>query len=59
MTNDLTNLAKAIKSETKMVYVETPTNPCLTVVDIAAIAKICKDRGVMFVVDNTFATSYL
>lgn len=50
---------KAIKSNTKIVWAETPTNPTLKIFDIAAIAKICKEKKVLFVVDNTFFTPYL
>lgn len=44
---------------TKLVWVETPTNPLLTVVDIETVAAECKRRGARLVVDNTFATPYL
>ena len=56
---DLTDPAKfeaAIKPNTKMVWIETPTNPLLKIVDIAAIAKIAKARGLLVVVDNTFSS---
>jgi len=59
---DLTDpeaLAAAWREETRVVWIETPTNPLLTVVDIAAIAELAHDRGVLVVVDNTFATPYL
>jgi cystathionine gamma-synthase len=59
---DLTDpeaLAAAWREETRVVWIETPTNPLLTVVDIAAIADLAHDRGVLVVVDNTFATPYL
>ena len=42
-----------------MVWIETPTNPMLTVVDIAAVAAFAHDRGAIVVADNTFATPYL
>jgi cystathionine gamma-synthase len=45
--------------ETKLIWVETPTNPLLTVADIAALAEIAHEAGALLVVDNTFATSYL
>jgi len=51
--------ADAIRDETKLLYLETPTNPLLAVVDIAAVAEIAKDAGIPLVVDNTFATPYL
>jgi cystathionine gamma-synthase len=59
---DLTStdaLAAALRDETRVVWVETPTNPMLTVVDIAAVAEVAHARGVTVVVDNTFATPYL
>lgn len=54
---DLTNtenFTKAIKPNTKMVWLETPTNPTLKLTDIAAIAKIAKQKNILCVVDNTF-----
>ncbi len=59
---DLTNihaLAAVWRDETRMVWIETPTNPTLTVVDIAAVAAFAHERAAMVVVDNTFATPYL
>ncbi|MFK7985140.1 MAG: cystathionine gamma-synthase [Sandaracinaceae bacterium] len=56
---DPENVAKAIRPETKMLWVETPTNPMLKLVDIEAVAAIGKAKGVCVVVDNTFATPYL
>jgi len=56
---DLTDPAAfeaAIRPNTKMVWIETPTNPLLKIVDIAAIAAIAKKRGLLVVVDNTFAS---
>ena len=44
---------------TRMVWVETPTNPALTIVDIAAVCEVAHARGALVVVDNTFATPYL
>ena len=52
-------LASAWRDETKLVWIESPTNPMLTVVDIAAIASFAHERGALCVVDNTFATPYL
>ncbi len=59
---DLTDLAAveaAIRPNTRMIWVESPTNPMLTLVDLSAIARIAKQRGLMSVCDNTFATPYL
>jgi cystathionine gamma-synthase len=61
-TVDLTDadaVRGAIRPETKMVWVETPTNPLLKLVDVAAVSPIAHDGGAMVVVDNTFATPYL
>ena len=52
-------LAGAIRPKTRQVWVESPTNPMLTVVDIAAVADVAHASGVDVVVDNTFATPYL
>jgi cystathionine gamma-synthase/cystathionine gamma-lyase len=52
-------LRDALRSETKMVWLETPTNPTLKVFDIVALAEIARGRGVPLVVDNTFATPVL
>lgn len=59
---DLSNpaaLQKAIAANTKMVWIESPTNPLLKVLDIEALAKVARANGVMSVVDNTFASPYL
>ena len=59
---DLTDLAAfeaAITPQTKMVWVETPTNPMLKIVDIAAVAAVAKRHGLIVVVDNTFASPML
>jgi cystathionine gamma-lyase len=56
---DLTNpenLLAALRPETKMVWIETPTNPMLKLADLEAIAKICRERGIISVADNTFAS---
>jgi len=52
-------LREAIKDNTKIVWAETPTNPTLKIFDIRAVAEICKEKGVLFVVDNTFFSPYL
>src|SRR5690606_27419761 len=56
--SDPANLEKAIRPETKMVWVETPTNPMLKLVDLDAIAKIAKAKGLIAVCDNTFASPW-
>jgi cystathionine gamma-lyase len=49
----------AVRPNTKMVWVETPTNPMLKLCDIAAVAEVCKRRGLLLAVDNTFMTPFL
>lgn len=59
---DLTSpaaLEAAIQPNTRMVWVETPTNPLLKLVDLAAVAQIARQRGILAVCDNTFATPFL
>ncbi|MEO7753760.1 MAG: cystathionine gamma-synthase, partial [Terracoccus sp.] len=51
--------AAIVPGRTKMVWVETPTNPLLGIADIEAIAEVAHEAGAIFVVDNTFATAYL
>jgi cystathionine gamma-lyase len=57
--SDPAALTAALRPETRMVWVETPTNPLLKLVDLAAVAQIAKQRGLLAVCDNTFATPYL
>jgi cystathionine gamma-lyase len=49
----------AIRPETKMIWIETPTNPLLTLVDIRGVADIARSHNLILVVDNTFASPYL
>ncbi len=51
--------AAAIRPNTKMIWIETPTNPLLRLVDIAAVAETARKRGILVVVDNTFATPWI
>ena len=53
------NLEKAIRPGTRMIWVETPTNPLLQIVDLQAVAAIAKKRGILSVCDNTFASPCL
>lgn len=53
------NLETALTEQTRMVWIETPTNPLLRIVDIEAIAQITQAKGITLVVDNTFASPYL
>ena len=56
---DPTAVQAAVRPETKLFWVETPTNPLLGIADIAALAVIAHEAGALLVVDNTFATPYL
>ncbi len=53
------DFAKAVTSKTRMIWIETPTNPLLNILDIASLAEISRNSEIMLVVDNTFATPYL
>lgn len=57
--HDLDALQNAWRDNTRMIWVETPTNPTLSIVDIEAVAAFAHERGALCVVDNTFATPYL
>jgi cystathionine gamma-lyase len=59
---DMTSLdtvRDAIRENTRMVWIESPSNPLLKIVDIAGLAELCAERGILLVADNTFATPYL
>jgi cystathionine gamma-lyase len=56
---DVSAYAAAIRSNTKMIWAETPTNPLLTLVDIAAVAHVAREHDLLLVVDNTFASPAL
>jgi len=56
---DLSNVEKLINKKTKLIWVETPTNPMMNVVDISALSLIAKKHEILLGVDNTFATPYL
>jgi cystathionine beta-lyase/cystathionine gamma-synthase len=55
-TRDPENVAEAIRPETRLVWLETPTNPLLKIADVAGIARVARERGVLTLVDNTFAS---
>jgi cystathionine gamma-lyase/cystathionine beta-lyase/cystathionine gamma-lyase/homocysteine desulfhydrase len=57
-TADLREVERAIRKNTRMVYIETPTNPLMTLTDIRGVAEICKRKRVELVVDNTFMSPY-
>jgi cystathionine gamma-lyase len=56
---EASNISNYINDNTKMVWIETPTNPLLNVIDIAESAAICKKHNLLLVCDNTFASPYL
>ena len=56
---NIEKIASLINSNTKMIWAETPTNPMLNIIDIAALSKLSKSNELLLVVDNTFATPYL
>jgi methionine-gamma-lyase len=58
-TSDLDNLRRAVRPETRLVYVESPSNPAMQVTDIEGAAKIAHGCGSLLAVDNTFASPYL
>ncbi|MGH9505192.1 MAG: trans-sulfuration enzyme family protein [Terriglobales bacterium] len=57
-TSDPGNVDRAIRKNTRMVYIETPTNPLMALSDIAAISQICRRKKAELVVDNTFMSPY-
>lgn len=58
-TTNVANVEQAITSNTKLIWIETPTNPLMNITDIAAVAAISKKAGSILCVDNTFASPYL
>jgi cystathionine gamma-synthase len=56
---DVDTVRAAVGPRTKVIWVETPTNPLLAIADIAALAQVAHDAGALLVVDNTFASPYL
>ncbi len=54
-----TNIESYISNKTKLIWVETPTNPMMNIIDIVAVSKVAKKHKVLLAVDNTFATPYL
>jgi cystathionine beta-lyase/cystathionine gamma-synthase len=57
-TSDPENVRRAIRPSTRLVHIETPTNPIMTLTDIRAVADVCHERGVELAVDNTFMSPY-
>ncbi len=58
-TTDVTNIEQAFKPNTKMIFVETPTNPVMSVTDLQAVSDLAHTRGIRVVCDNTFMSPYL
>lgn len=54
--SDPHNFKKAIRAETRMIYIETPSNPTLKITNLKAIASIAKEHGIITIIDNTFAS---
>jgi len=58
-TSDVGNVEKALRPNTRMIYVETPSNPAMQVTDLGAVSALARAHGSLLVVDNTFASPYL
>lgn len=58
-TSNAENVSAAVTANTKLIWIETPTNPLMNITDIHAVAKIAKKAGAILCVDNTFASPYL
>ncbi len=56
---NLDHIEKVITSKTKLIWVETPTNPMINIIDIRSLSKICKSNNLLLAVDNTFSTPFL
>ena len=58
-TNDVESITSLIRPTTKFIYLETPTNPAIELIDLEVVGKIAKENNLLFIVDNCFATPYL
>jgi cystathionine beta-lyase/cystathionine gamma-synthase len=58
-TSCLDGISKAVRPNTKLIYVETPTNPTMIITDIASVAKLAREKNITLAVDNTFLSPYL
>lgn len=58
-THNVSTISKAITGKTKLVWLETPTNPLMNIADIAAVGALTKPKNILLAVDNTFASPYL
>jgi cystathionine gamma-lyase len=56
---DVSNIKKAVNDKTKLIWLETPSNPTMQIIDIEACSKIAKEKNLILAVDNTFASPYL
>ena len=56
---NLKQIEKLVTNKTKLIWVETPTNPMINIIDIKGLSKICKSKNLLLAVDNTFSTPYL
>ena len=57
-TSNKPEIEKSIRAETKAIFIETPTNPMMQVTDISEVSRLCRERGLLLIVDNTFLTPY-
>ena len=57
-TSNVNNIVSAIKDNTKLIFIESPTNPMMTLSDIKSICKIAHEKGILVAVDNTFMSPY-
>ena len=57
--NNLDSIKRLISPSTRLIWIETPTNPLLNIIDIEAVSKLAHEHGIQVCVDNTFATPYL
>lgn len=55
-SDDVSEFESLIRPETRVIYVETPTNPCLGILDLSAVSKLAKAKNILTIIDNTFAT---
>src|SRR5688572_24620997 len=58
-TSNVENIKAAVTGQTKLIWIETPTNPLMSITDIHAVSKISRSAGALLCVDNTFASPYL
>lgn len=56
--SSLDNIAAEIRENTRLVFIETPTNPMLTLIDLKAVSSLCREKGLISIVDNTFMSPY-